>query len=399
MLNKRFATIDEVDLHNKRVFIREDLNVPIKNGNITDDTRIKRALPTIQKALQANAGIIIASHLGRPKAGECNGDFSLAPVAKHLSILLDYPVQLCADWQKNGKVQAGDILLLENIRFNLGETENDHGLAQQLAKLCDIFVMDAFATTHRAHASTVGIAQFAPQAVAGPLLLAELNALAASLDKPKAPLVAIVGGAKVSTKFELLQHLMDKVDHLIVGGGIANTFLKAQGHCVGQSLYEENWVAQAKRLLEKADKTGVTIPLPKDVVVATSLDQPETATVKAIDSVNDNEAIYDVGPKTQADYQQRLQQAKTIVWNGPLGVFEIPQFCQGTLALAQAIAKSPAFSLAGGGDTLAALRKFNLTDAMSYVSTGGGAFLAYLEGRELPAIAALHERLQQTTTI
>ncbi len=396
----RIPTINTVDLHNKRVFIREDLNVPLHEGNITDDARIQRALPSIQQALSANAAVTLASHLGRPKSGEINDTYSLAPVAKRLSELLSKPVILDRDWQNNPHLpKAGEVVLLENIRFAVGETDNAEDLAKTLASRCDIFIMDAFASAHRAHASTVGIAQFAPQAIAGPLLVAELTALSQSLDHPGHPLVAIVGGSKVSSKIGLLNSLIRKVDTLIVGGGIANTFLKASGVNIGKSLYEESWVTQARNLLENARDIGVNIPLPKDVVVASAIDQPESAQNKAVNEISDNDAIFDVGTETQASYLNLFNNAATIVWNGPVGVFEIPAFSHGTLAMSKAIAKSSGFSVAGGGDTLAALSQFGLADQISYLCTGGGAFLEYLEGHELPAIAALRQHYQPTVAI
>ena len=395
----RINTIHDIDLHEKCVFIREDFNVPMRDGEIVDDERIKRALPTIKLALEADAGIILASHLGRPKEGVFDKNYSLVPVAKHLSGLLDHPVIVNSDWQKEKyRPLPGEIMLLENIRFNKGEADNNETLAKGLADLCDIFVMDAFASAHRAHASTVGIAEFAPQAVAGPLLIAELKALSESLDHPKRPLIAIVGGSKVSTKIQLLTSLLHKVNTLIVGGGIANTFLKAKGLAIGQSLYEPTWVSKAESLLNKAGIIGTHIPLPEDVIVAESLDRPETAKVKSILDVANNEAILDVGPKTQESYQDLFRQAKTIVWNGPVGVFEILEFSQGTKAMAEAIAGSSGFSLAGGGDTLAAIAQFNLANKMDYLSTGGGAFLEYLQGGELPALTALKRRYQKAKT-
>lgn len=396
MLDK-IATINDIDLHQKCVLIREDFNVPMQHGKITDDERIKRALPTLQLALDANAAVIIVSHLGRPpNPSVVDKNYSLAPVANHLSQLLGRTVTLKSDWQtQNCRPAAGEVVLLENIRFNQGETDNDTALAKQLAGLCDVFVMDAFGSAHRAHASTVGVAEFAPKAVAGPLLIDELSALSQSLHHPKHPLVAVVGGSKVSSKIHVLSALLHKVDTLIVGGGIANTFLKAKGLAIGKSLYEADWISQAESLLDKASLIGVNIPLPEDVIVAEAIDRPETAKLKSVLDIADNEAIFDVGIETQKSYSDLFRQASTIVWNGPVGVFEIAQFSHGTKAMAEAIAASRGFSLAGGGDTLAAISQFGLANQINYLSTGGGAFLEYLEGKELPALAVLKKRYQQ----
>ncbi len=382
----------DLELANKRVLIREDFNVPMKAGRIVDDERIKRALPGIQAAISQNARVILLSHLGRPEAGHYDPKFSLEPVAAVLAELLKQPVMFIKDWLDGVSVSPGQVVLCENVRFNRGEENNDSELAKRMAKLCDIFVMDAFATAHRVQASTVGVAEYAPIACAGPLLSAEIQALSQALDNPKLPLVAIVGGSKVSTKIALLGHLIEKVDQLIVGGGIANTFLAAQGYPIGQSLYEADWIEKTKRLLTEAASKGVTIVIPQDVRVATEFSSQAKATIKGVDEVNDNELILDVGPKTAGTYQQLLANAATIVWNGPIGVFEFPAFSQGTQALANAIADSAAYSIAGGGDTLAVLSEFNVADKMSYVSTGGGAFLSYLQGETLPAIKILQQR-------
>lgn len=382
----------DLDLDDKRVLIREDLNVPMENGKITSDERIKAALPTIRFASEAGARVIVMSHLGRPTEGKFEEQYSLAPLAAALSVALKKSVPLIRNWNNGLEVGRGEVVLLENVRFNVGEKNSAEKLSRAMAKLCDVFVMDAFATAHRAEASTVGVTQYAPVACAGPLLARELHALALAFDEPTRPLVAIVGGSKVSTKFQLLETLLDKVDQLIVGGGIANTFLKAQGYEIGKSLYEPEWVAKAKQLLALAEQKGVTIPLPVDVVVAESMTSDAKAEVRLLSDIKPNEAIFDVGPKTRGSYASLMAKAKTIVWNGPVGVFEIEQFSQGTKALAEAIAKSDAYSLAGGGDTLAALSVFNIRDEISYISTGGGAFLEYLEGRELPAVSALKQR-------
>lgn len=389
-----FKAMTELDLDNKRLFIREDFNVPMENGKITNDERIQRAIPTIRLALESGARVMLASHLGRPKEGCYTAEFSLAPVAKVLGKLLNQSVLLVENWLEGVDVQQGEVVLLENVRFNKGEEENDEALSRKMAKLCDIFVMDAFATAHRAQASTVGIAQYAREACAGPLLVEEIVALSQAFDAPLRPLTAIVGGSKVSTKIHLLDALVDRVDQLIVGGGIANTFLKAQGYTIGNSLYEPDWVDNAKKLLDKASQKGVKIPLPLDVVVAKKLSADAPSTVKSLDDVAPDEAIFDVGPKTQASYAELFKSTKTVVWNGPVGVFEIDAFSHGTKALADAIANSGAFSLAGGGDTLSALAKFGVSNKISYISTGGGAFLEYLEGQQLPALTVLRERLQ-----
>ncbi len=379
------------NLNNQRLLIREDLNVPLDdNGHITSNIRIRAALPTIQYALQQGAAVIITSHLGRPKEGQFDLAFSLQPVADELSHELQQPVKLIRDWQQGVEVKPGEVVLLENIRFSVGEEANDDVLAQRLANLCDIFVMDAFATAHRAQASTHGVAKYAKRACAGPLLQAELEALGKALQQPEHPLLAIVGGSKVSTKLTILESLLEKVDQLIVGGGIANTFIAASGYSVGKSLYEKDLIPAAKKLLQQAEQRGAAIPIPIDVVTAKEFSATATAQIKAVDALDDDDMILDIGPQTIEQYKKILQQANTIVWNGPVGVFEIEQFANGTQALAHAIADSSAFSLAGGGDTLAAIDKYHVADKISYISTGGGAFLEFLEGKTLPAVAILN---------
>lgn len=375
------------DLKGKRVLIREDLNVPIKNGAVTSDARIRAAVPTIEAAVQAGARVILMSHLGRPVEGEFEQQFSLAPVADHLAGLLGKPVTLVADWRAGIELADGGVALLENVRFNPGEGKDDETLARAYAALCDIFVMDAFGTAHRAQASTHGVGRFAPVACAGPLLEGELNALEQALANPARPMVAIVGGAKVSTKLMVLETLSDKVDQLVVGGGIANTFLAASGTSVGKSLCEHDLIPAARALMQKT-----SIPLPADVVTAAKLSETATATLKSAAEVTDEEMILDIGPRAAAEIAAILKQAGTILWNGPVGVFEFAQFAAGTETIARAIADSPAFSLAGGGDTLAAIDKFGIADKVSYISTGGGAFLEYVEGKTLPAVAMLERR-------
>ena len=384
--------MQDIKLAGKRVLIREDLNVPMKDGHISDDTRIRAALPTIQKALKAGARVMIMSHLGRPGEGEYDPRYSLLPVARHLAQLLDQPVRLESDWLDGVEVGEGEAVLCENVRFNIGEKANDDELSRRMAALCDVYVNDAFATAHRAQASTHGVAQYATLACAGPLLTAELEALGKALDDPEHPLVAIVGGAKVSSKLEVLESLLEKVDQLIVGGGIANTFMQAAGLNIGQSLYEPDLVGVAQRLIETARERGAEIPLPVDVVCGKEFSETATAMVKGADQVEDDDLIMDVGPQTAARFTELLSVAGTIVWNGPLGVFEFDAFASGTRALSLAIAGSPAFSIAGGGDTLAAIAEFGITDRVSYISTGGGAFLEFLEGKTLPAVAILEER-------
>jgi phosphoglycerate kinase len=375
----------DLDLSGQRVLIREDLNVPVKHGKVTSDARLRAALPTIQAARDAGARVMLMSHLGRPTEGEPAAEFSLAPVAEHLGELLGRPVTLISDYLDAALDLAdGEVVLLENVRFNVGEKKDDESLAKQYAALCDIYVMDAFGTAHRAQASTHGVARFAPMACAGPLLAAELDALEKALATPARPMTAIVGGSKVSTKLDVLNALSEKCDQLIVGGGIANTFIAAAGHNVGKSLHEADLLDQAKALMAK-----VEIPLPSDVVVATEFSDSAEAVVKPVDQVNDDEMILDIGPETAARLAAMLKDAGTILWNGPVGVFEIDQFGKGTEVIARAIAESPAFSIAGGGDTLAAIDKYAIADRVSYISTGGGAFLEYVEGKTLPAVAAL----------
>ena len=390
-----FLSISNLNLHKKRVMIREDLNVPMKNGKITNDERIVRALPTIQKAIEQKARVMILSHLGRPEEGKFEKEFSLIPVARLLSEKLNQKVPLVNDWLEGVAVEPGQTILCENVRFNKGENENNTELAKRIAGLCDIFVMDAFATAHRAQASTTGVAEYAKLACAGPLFISEVETLSRALENFQKPLVAAVGGSKVSSKIHLLENLLDKVDQLIVGGAIANTFLKAQGYPIGKSLCENEWLGAAQQFWGKTAEKNVSLPLPVDVIVADELLEDAKATVKNIDAVTSEEFIFDVGPNTSATYAKLMAQAGTIIWNGPIGVFEIEAFSQGTCALAQAIAKSTAYSIVGGGDTLAALDKFNLTDKISYISTGGGAFLEFLEGKILPAIKILTQRAKE----
>lgn len=384
--------MSDLDLNGKRVLIREDLNVPVKNGKVTSDARLKAAMPTIELALSKGAKVMVMSHLGRPEEGVYDAESSLQPVVDYLAQALTAPVRLAADYLDGIDVAAGEVVVFENVRFNKGEGKNDDALAQKLAALCDVFVMDAFGTAHRAQASTHGVAKFAPVACAGPLLVAELDALAAALKNPKRPLVAIVGGSKVSTKLTVLESLSGIVDQLIVGGGIANTFIAANGHNVGKSLYEADLIPEAQRLMAQAKARGGNIPVPTDVVVGQAFSETTPATLKPVAEVGDGDMIFDIGPDTTAELVSILKSAGTIVWNGPVGVFEFDQFAAGTKALAQAIAQSSAFSIAGGGDTLAAIDKYNIADKVSYVSTGGGAFLEFLEGKTLPAVAILEQR-------
>ncbi len=377
----------DLDLSGQRVLIREDLNVPVKHGKVTSDARLRACLPTIQAAVDAGAKLMLMSHLGRPTEGKPAEEFSLAPVAERLGELLGRPVRLVTEYLDIALDLAdGEVVLLENVRFNEGEKKDDETLARQYAELCDIFVMDAFGTAHRAQASTHGVARFASTACAGPLLAAELDALEKALTTPKRPMVAIVGGSKVSTKLEVLNALSERCDQLIVGGGIANTFIAAAGYNVGKSLHEADLIDQARRLAAK-----VEIPLPTDVVVATEFSESAQAVVKPVDQVNDDEMILDIGPDTAGRLGGLLKNAGTILWNGPVGVFEIDQFGKGTAALALAIAESHGFSIAGGGDTLAAIDKYGIADRVSYISTGGGAFLEYVEGKTLPAVKALED--------
>ena len=381
----------DLDLAGKRVLIREDMNVPLKDGKVTDDTRIRASLPTIEHAMKAGAKVMLMSHLGRPK-GAPDPKFSMAPVAAHLSGILGKEVRLVENWLDGVEVQDGEVVLCENVRFNAGETDNDEELSKKMAALCDVYVMDAFGSSHRAHASTHGVARFAPAACAGPLLAAELEALGKALGEPAHPMVAIVGGAKVSGKLEVLGTLSQKVDQLIVGGGIANTFIAAAGHKVGKSLYEPDLVSEAQRLMDAAKAKGGEIPVPTDVVVGPEFSESAPATIKKVEDVTDDDMIFDVGPETAKRYVEILKNAGTIVWNGPAGVFEFDQFGAGTKAMGMAIAESRAFSIAGGGDTVAAVGKYGLADRVSYISTGGGAFLEFLEGKKLPAVAILEER-------
>jgi phosphoglycerate kinase len=382
-------------LEGRRVMIRLDLNVPVKDGDVVSDTRIRAGLPTVRLAMGAGAAVILLSHLGRPTEGQFEEKFSLRPVAERLSRLLDAPVSLQRDWLDGLQVAPGQVAVCENVRFNAGEKSNDAALARKMAKLCDVFVMDAFGTAHRAQASTEGVARYAPVACAGPLLIGELQALDRAMREPRRPVVAIVGGSKVSTKLTVLQTLAGRVDQLIVGGGIANTFIAAAGHQVGRSLHEPELVDEARALLS-ASPGRAEVPLPHDVVVAGELSEAAAATVRAVNEVHSGELILDIGPETAADYAGLLQQAGTIVWNGPVGVFEIDQFGEGTRQVAEAVAASPAFSIAGGGDTLAALEKYGVSERISYISTGGGAFLEYLEGKVLPSVAGLEERASES---
>ncbi|WP_277381046.1 phosphoglycerate kinase [Stenotrophomonas maltophilia] len=382
----------DLDLSGKRVLIRQDLNVPIENGRITSEQRITASLPTLKRALEQGAAVMVTSHLGRPKEGVWSEADSLAPVAARLSELLGREVPLVRDWIDGVEVQPGQLVLLENCRMNVGEGKDDEALSKKYAALCDVFVMDAFGTAHRAQASTHGVIRFAPVAVGGPLLMAELDALAQALDAPAKPLLAIVAGSKVSTKLELLANLVGKVDQLIVGGGIANTFIAAAGYKVGKSLYEPDLLDTARKIVADAKARGAEIPLPVDVVTAKQFLPDAIAEVKAVDAVAEDDLILDIGPQTAAQYAQLIENAGTVVWNGPVGVFEFEAFSKGTEALARAIATSPAFSIAGGGDTLAAVDKFDIAKDVSYISTGGGAFLEFLEGKTLPAVAALAAR-------
>ena len=388
----KITKMASLDLKDKRVLIREDLNVPIQDGAVSSDARIRAALPTIQAALSARARVLVMSHLGRPEEGKYAEEFSLAPVAKRLAQLLGVPVALKRDWLGGVEVAPGEVVLLENVRFNKGEKNDSDDLARQMAALCDIFVMDAFGTAHRAEASTHGVAKYAPIACAGPLLVSELSALETALEKPARPLLAIVAGSKVSTKLTVLESLLGKVDQLIVGGGITNTFLAALGFNVGKSLYEPAMLDICKRLLEQSKKKGIVIPMPTDVVVATEFSSKAEADVKPVSAVSDNEMILDIGPDSAEAMSALIASAGTILWNGPVGVFEFEQFGEGTRTLATAIARSKAFSLAGGGDTLAAIEKYAVEDSISYISTGGGAFLEFVEGKTLPAVEILEKR-------
>ncbi|MCL7422257.1 MAG: phosphoglycerate kinase [Methylobacter sp.] len=382
----------DLNLSGKRVLIRQDLNVPVKNGKVTSDIRIQASVPTIKQALEAGAAVMLLSHLGRPVEGQYSEDASLKPVAERLSELLDQPVRLEKDWLDGIDIKPGEVVLCENVRFNAGEGKNSDELGRKMAALCDVFVMDAFGTAHRAQASTHSVAKYAPVACAGPLLASELDALGKALETPIKPLVAIVGGSKVSTKLTVLKSLSEKVDQLIVGGGIANTFIAAAGFPVGKSLYEEDLVEEAKQLIDLARRNGSDIPIPVDVVCAKEFSETAIASVKQVEDVEADDLIMDIGPETAKHYAQLLKSAGTIVWNGPVGVFEFDQFGNGTKSLSKAIAESSAFSIAGGGDTLAAIDKYGINDDISYTSTGGGAFLEFLEGKELPAVSILKSR-------
>ncbi len=380
------------DLASKRVLIREDLNVPIKAGLVASDARIRAALPTIRIGVEAGAKVMLMSHLGRPTEGEFESVYSLAPVAEHLSTLLNQPVRLVPDWLDVVDIEAGEVVLCENVRFNVGEKADDDALAQKMAALCDVFVMDAFGTAHRAQASTHAVAHYAPLACAGPLLAAELHALGKALENPTRPMAAIVGGAKVSTKLTVLESLSKVVDQLIPGGGIANTFIAAAGYPVGNSLIETDLIDQAKALIDEAAARGGEIPVPTDVVVGKAFSADTSAIIKPVTDVAEDDMIFDIGPETAARFARLMREAGTVVWNGPVGVFEFDQFGEGTRILGEAIASSGAFSIAGGGDTLAAIDKYNIAERISYISTGGGAFLEFLEGKTLPAVAMLERR-------
>ncbi|HEY2145724.1 MAG TPA: phosphoglycerate kinase [Steroidobacteraceae bacterium] len=388
----KITKMTSLDLREKRVLIREDLNVPIQAGAVSSDARIRAALPTIQAALAAKARVMLMSHLGRPEEGKYTEEFSLAPVAKRLAQLLGMPVALKKDWLAGVEVAPGEVVLFENVRFNKGEKKDAEDLSRRMAALCDIFVMDAFGTAHRAEASTHGVAKYAPVACAGPLLVNELSALETALEKPARPLLAIVAGSKVSTKLTVLESLLSKVDQLVVGGGIANTFLAALGYNVGKSLYEPNMLDICKRLLEQSKKRGIVIPMPSDVVVASEFSAKAEADVKNVSRVGPEEMILDIGPDSAEAIAVLVASAGTILWNGPVGVFEFEQFGEGTRTLATAIARAKAFSLAGGGDTLAAIEKYGIEDSISYISTGGGAFLEFVEGKKLPAVEILEQR-------
>lgn len=384
--------MQEQALDGKRVLIRQDLNVPLQNGQISNDARIQASIPTIRQAVSQGAKVILMSHLGRPVEGQYDPQFSLQPVAQRLAELLHRPVRLVTDWLDGVELADGEVVLCENVRFNPGEKANDDDLARRMAALCDVFVMDAFGTAHRAQASTYGVAEHAPLACAGPLLSGELAALSKALDNPARPIVAIVGGSKVSTKLSVLDALSDKVDQLIVGGGIANTFIAAAGHDVGRSLYEKELIPEAQALIAKAQAGDGDIPIPMDVVCGKEFSAEAEAQTKPVDQIDATDMVFDIGPKTAARLADMLTNAGTIVWNGPVGVFEFDQFGNGTREISQAVATSDAFSVAGGGDTVAAIEKYGLADQISYISTGGGAFLEFLEGKILPAVEILERR-------
>ncbi|MDG0996442.1 MAG: phosphoglycerate kinase [Gammaproteobacteria bacterium] len=390
--------MNELELAAKRVLIREDLNVPVNDGVITNDARIRAALPSIQQALDAGAAVMLMSHLGRPTEGEYADKFSLQPVADALSQALGRPVPLIRDWIDGVEVAVGEVVLLENVRFLEGEKQSSAELSKKMAALCDIFVMDAFGTAHRAQASTYGVAEYASQVCAGPLLAAELKALEHALKKPVPPMVAIVGGSKVSTKLALLEQLIDRVDQLVIGGGIANTFIAAAGHSVGKSLYEADLVPVAAKLIKQAAARGAEVPIPSDVVCAKAFSADAPAEIKAVSDIAVDDLVLDIGPESAKHLASLMADAGTIVWNGPVGVFEIKQFAEGTRVLGDAIAKSQAFSIAGGGDTVAAIDKYKLSENISYISTGGGAFLEFLEGKTLPAVDILQKRKGQLVT-
>lgn len=387
-----FKRLTDLDLAGKRVLIREDLNVPVKDGKVTSDTRIRASLPTIRHCLDAGAQVMLMSHLGRPTEGEYAEEFSLKPVAERLAELLGRPVKLARDWLHGVEAAPGEVVLCENVRFNKGEKKDNEELAKKMAALCDVYVMDAFGSAHRAHASTHGVGRFAPIACAGILLAAELDALGKALKHPDRPMLAIVGGSKVSGKLEVLESLSNLCDQLIVGGGIANTFIAAAGFPVGKSLYEADLIPEAQRLIAQAKARGGEIPVPTDVVTAKEFSETAAATLKKVSEVAEDDLILDIGPETAARYADIIKAAGTIVWNGPVGVFEIEQFSHGTQTVAKAVAASAGFSIAGGGDTLAAIQKYGIGEDVSYSSTGGGAFLEFLEGKTLPAVALLETR-------
>lgn len=380
------------DLRDKSILIREDLNVPIKNGIISSNSRLLAVIPTIKMALDAGAKVMLMSHLGRPVEGQYDSKFSLEPIARQISNLIGQDVYFLKDWPQDASVIDNRLILFENVRFNLGEKDNDESLAKKIASLCDIFVMDAFGSAHRAHASTHGVARYAPIACAGPLLIAELNALERALKSPQKPVVAIVGGSKVSTKLTVLNNLLDKVDHLIPGGGIANNFIEASGFSVGKSLIERNLIDEARKIIHDSKEKGIEVHVPEDVVVGESLSVDAKANIKFISQIDPQDMILDIGPKTSKKLSTLLKNAGTILWNGPVGVFEYDQFGLGTQVISKAIASSTAFSIAGGGDTLAAIEKYDVRDNISYISTGGGAFLEFLEGKNLPAVEVLRNR-------